>query len=47
LIYHPIALVLFSLAIASVYWFSIRPARKKKQMAEAENAGSASANEGV
>ena len=33
LIYHPVALGLFALAIASVYWFSIRnrPAKRKKQ----------------
>jgi len=41
LIHHPIALVLFALAIASVYWFSIRPAKRKKQMAEAEKEDSA------
>jgi len=31
LIYHPIALVLFALAITSVYWFSIRPTKRKQQ----------------
>jgi putative tricarboxylic transport membrane protein len=30
LIKHPIALILFALAGTSVYWFSIRPAKKKK-----------------
>jgi putative tricarboxylic transport membrane protein len=31
LIYHPIALVLLALAITSVYWFSIRPTKRKQQ----------------
>ncbi len=30
LIYHPIAIGLFALAGTSVYWFSIRPAKKKR-----------------
>jgi putative tricarboxylic transport membrane protein len=34
LLHHPIALVLFGLAIASVYWFSIRPTRKNSRMAQ-------------
>jgi putative tricarboxylic transport membrane protein len=36
LMYHPVALGFFALAISSVYWFSIRTAKKKKQTAEAE-----------
>jgi putative tricarboxylic transport membrane protein len=34
LMYHPIALVLFALAISSVYWFSIRPTKRKQQKTE-------------
>jgi hypothetical protein len=30
LIYHPIAIGLFALAGTSVYWFSIRSAKKKR-----------------
>ncbi|MEE8258053.1 MAG: tripartite tricarboxylate transporter permease [Sphingomonadales bacterium] len=30
LIYHPVAIGLFALAGTSVYWFSIRPAKKKR-----------------
>ncbi|MEJ2729563.1 MAG: tripartite tricarboxylate transporter permease [Deltaproteobacteria bacterium] len=47
LIHHPIALVLFALAIASVYWFGVRTAKRKKQMTEAEKSDSAAADEGV
>jgi putative tricarboxylic transport membrane protein len=36
LIHHPIALCLFALAAISVYWFGIRPTKRKKQLAEAE-----------
>lgn len=36
LMYHPIALGFFALAIFSVYWFSIRIPKKKKQTAGAE-----------
>jgi len=31
LMHHPVALILFAMAFGSVYWFSIRPAGKKKQ----------------
>jgi len=41
LIHHPIALCLFALAAISVYWFGIRPTKRKKQVAEAEKAGGA------
>jgi putative tricarboxylic transport membrane protein len=34
LMYHPIALVLVALAISSVYWFSIRPTKRKQQKTE-------------
>ncbi len=34
LMHHPIALVLFALAIFSVYWFSIRPTNRKRKMAQ-------------
>ena len=31
LMYHPVALILFAMAFGAVYWFSIRPTRRKKQ----------------
>jgi len=34
LIYHPVALGLLVLAIASAYWLGIRPAKRKQQPAE-------------
>jgi putative tricarboxylic transport membrane protein len=46
LIHHPIALVLFGLAIASVYWFSIRPARKNNRMAQVRKERASSDTDG-
>jgi putative tricarboxylic transport membrane protein len=37
LIYHPIAIGLFALAGTSVYWFSIRSAKKKRPKVEPKN----------
>ena len=34
LMYHPVALILFAMAFGSVYWFSIRLTRRKKQAEE-------------
>ncbi len=36
LLYHPVALLLLAMAFGSVYWFSIRPARKKKQVGNSQ-----------
>ena len=37
LMHHPIALVLFAMAVASAYWFSIHIPNKKKKMSAAED----------
>ncbi len=34
LLHHPVALIFFAMAFGSVYWFSIRPTRRKKQAEE-------------
>jgi putative tricarboxylic transport membrane protein len=47
LIHHPIALCLFALAATSVYWFGIRPSKRKKQIAEAEKDDGAATHEDV
>jgi putative tricarboxylic transport membrane protein len=47
LMHHPIALVLFALAIASVYWFGFRSTKREKQMAETEKKDRSAANKAV
>jgi putative tricarboxylic transport membrane protein len=37
LIYRPVAIGFFALAVTSVYWFSIRPAKKKRLKVEHKN----------